>query len=137
MSLRNLLKQAVVSTEEKCCTVARPRECNNATNSPKHATLGATNHATNDRNASNDAGFAATPYATTMQQTPKTNATTAQQQAVIQLQIEAIRAWLFRIGEPETDHFLVIDKCKSDPEALEYFLNHARGEYVGTEVTIM
>ncbi|AEJ00157.1 hypothetical protein Nit79A3_0251 [Nitrosomonas sp. Is79A3] len=129
MSLRNLLKQAVVSTEEKCCTVARPRECNNATNSPKHATLGTTNHATNDGNASNDAGFAATPYATTMQQTPKTNATTAQQQAVIQLQIEAIRAWLFRIGEPEEDHDIVLNKCRNDPDAMEYFLKHARGEY--------
>ncbi|OQW40478.1 MAG: hypothetical protein A4S08_04620 [Proteobacteria bacterium SG_bin4] len=121
MSLRNLLKQAVVTTEEKCCTVARPRECNNATNSPKCATLGATNHATNDGNASNDAGFAATPYATTKQQTPKTNATTAQQQA-------AIRAWLFSINEPVEDHDIVLNKCRSDPDALQYFLKRASGE---------
>lgn len=42
---------------------------------------------------------------------------------------ELIRAWLFKIGEPEQDHCLVIDKCSNDPEALEYFLKHARGEF--------
>ncbi|MCW5599419.1 MAG: hypothetical protein KIT59_09970 [Nitrosomonas sp.] len=36
--------------------------------------------------------------------------------------LETIRAWLYRIGEPEEDHHLVIDKCKSDPEAMAYFL---------------
>lgn len=41
--------------------------------------------------------------------------------------LKIIRAWLFRIGEPEEDHHLVIDKCKADPEALAYFLRHARG----------
>ncbi|UJO99891.1 MAG: hypothetical protein LZF64_12005, partial [Nitrosomonas sp.] len=41
--------------------------------------------------------------------------------------IEMIKAWLFKIGEPEEDHFLVLDKCRNDPEAMEYFLNHARG----------
>ena len=45
------------------------------------------------------------------------------------LQIEIVRALLHRIGEHEEDHFLVIDKCRSDPEVLEYFLKHARGEY--------
>lgn len=40
-------------------------------------------------------------------------------------QIEMIRAWLHRIGEPETDHTLVLNKCRNDPEALEYFLKHA------------
>lgn len=45
------------------------------------------------------------------------------------LQIEIVRAWLHRIGEPETDHFLVIDKCRNDPDAMNYFLKHARGEY--------
>ncbi|MDV6345405.1 hypothetical protein [Nitrosomonas sp. Is37] len=43
--------------------------------------------------------------------------------------IEKIRTWLYRIGEPESDHCLVIDKCKSDPHALEYFLRHAHGEF--------
>ncbi|PTQ88348.1 hypothetical protein C8R30_1535 [Nitrosomonas nitrosa] len=43
--------------------------------------------------------------------------------------IEKIRTWLFKIGEPENDHFLVIDKCKRDPQALVYFLRHANGEY--------
>lgn len=43
--------------------------------------------------------------------------------------IELIRSWLHKIGEPETDHELVLGKCKSDPEALEYFLKHARGEF--------
>lgn len=41
--------------------------------------------------------------------------------------LKTIRAWLFCIGEPEKDHYLVIDKCKTDPEALAYFLRHARG----------
>lgn len=40
--------------------------------------------------------------------------------------LKIIRAWLFQIGEPEEDHHLVIDKCKTDPEALAYFLHYAR-----------
>lgn len=43
-----------------------------------------------------------------------------------QIEIEMIRAWLFKIGEPKTDHDLVLNKCRNDPEALEYFLNHAK-----------
>ena len=39
--------------------------------------------------------------------------------------IELIRAWLFRIGEPEEDHYIVLDKCRRDPEALTYFVKHA------------
>lgn len=39
-----------------------------------------------------------------------------------QLQAQMIRAWLHKIGEPEEDHYLVIDKCKHDHEALIYFL---------------
>jgi hypothetical protein len=45
------------------------------------------------------------------------------------LQIEQIRKWLAKIGEIETDHYLVIDKCKRDPDAITYFLKHARGEF--------
>lgn len=45
------------------------------------------------------------------------------------LQIEMIRAWLHKIGEPDEDHHLVLDKCRIDPEAMEYFLRHVRGEY--------
>ncbi|MDV6345640.1 hypothetical protein [Nitrosomonas sp. Is37] len=44
-------------------------------------------------------------------------------------QIEIIKSWLFKIGEPEEDHYLVIDKCRNDPEALAYFLRHAKGEF--------
>lgn len=51
------------------------------------------------------------------------------QQLKIDAEIEVIRNWLYRIGEPEVDHRLVIDKCKTDPEALIYFLRHANGEY--------
>ncbi|SDX03982.1 hypothetical protein [Nitrosomonas oligotropha] len=40
--------------------------------------------------------------------------------------IEIIRAWLHIIGEPEEDHFLVLDKCLNNPEALEYFLEQAK-----------
>ena len=48
---------------------------------------------------------------------------------ITQIEIEQIRAWLHKIGEPEEDHFLVLDKCRIDPEAMQYFLRHARGEY--------
>ncbi|WP_143032467.1 hypothetical protein [Nitrosomonas sp. Nm33] len=43
--------------------------------------------------------------------------------------LEEIHTWLFSIGEPEEDHHLVIDKYWNDPQALEYFLKHARGEF--------
>ena len=43
--------------------------------------------------------------------------------------IEIIGNWLFKIGEPEEDHHLVIDKCKNDPQALAYFLKYASGEF--------
>lgn len=45
------------------------------------------------------------------------------------LEIEMIRAWLFKIGEPGEDHEIVLNKCRIDPEALVYFLRHARGEF--------
>ena len=31
------------------------------------------------------------------------------------LQIEMIRAWLHKIGETESDHHLVLNKCWNDP----------------------
>jgi len=37
-------------------------------------------------------------------------------------------AWLHKIGEPEELHFLVLDKCRNDPEALAYFFKHANKE---------
>lgn len=43
--------------------------------------------------------------------------------------IEKIQGWLYQIGEPEEEHHIVLDKCKNDPEVLEYFLKHARGEF--------
>ncbi|MBS0498171.1 MAG: hypothetical protein JSR51_11060 [Proteobacteria bacterium] len=43
-----------------------------------------------------------------------------------------IRSWLTEIGEPEADYFLVLSKCKRDPEALAYYLGlaaeHARAK---------
>lgn len=45
------------------------------------------------------------------------------------LSIEAVRAWLYKIEEPEEYHHIVLDKCKRDPEALAYFLKHANGEF--------
>ena len=42
------------------------------------------------------------------------------------LQIEMIRAWLHRINEPVEDHDIVLNKCRSDPDALQYFLQRAR-----------
>ena len=44
-------------------------------------------------------------------------------------QNELVKEWLYKIGESEEDHFLVLDKCKADPDAMEYFLKHARGEF--------
>lgn len=45
------------------------------------------------------------------------------------LQIEMIQAWLHRIGEPVEDHALILDKCRNDHEALQYFMRHAQGEF--------
>lgn len=36
--------------------------------------------------------------------------------------MELIRTWLYSANEYEEDHDLVLDKCRSDPEAMEYFL---------------
>ncbi len=47
----------------------------------------------------------------------------------MQIEIEMIKAWLHKIGEPEADHFLVLDKCRNDPEAMKYFVRHANGEF--------
>ena len=51
-------------------------------------------------------------------------------QGQIEKNILLIQSWLYQIGEPEEDHDLVLDKCRNDPDAMEYFLRHARGEYV-------
>ncbi|MBA3696993.1 MAG: hypothetical protein H0W85_09650 [Methylotenera sp.] len=48
---------------------------------------------------------------------------------ITQIEIDLIRAWLYKIGEPPEDHHLVTHKCSNDPDALLYFLRHARGEY--------
>jgi hypothetical protein len=40
--------------------------------------------------------------------------------------IEIVRAWLFSIGEPEADHQLVLNRCKADAQALEYFMKLAK-----------
>lgn len=45
--------------------------------------------------------------------------------------LEIIRGWLFKIGEPEEDHQLILDKCNSDAEAMEYFLMQASGRFEG------
>ena len=50
-------------------------------------------------------------------------------QAVKEKNILLIQTWLFQIDEPKEDHYLVLDKCRNDPEAMEYFLKYARGEY--------
>jgi hypothetical protein len=39
--------------------------------------------------------------------------------------IKKIRAWLSHIGELEDDHHIVIDKCRRDPETLNYYLARA------------
>lgn len=46
---------------------------------------------------------------------------------VRQLQIEQVRQWLFKIGEPVEDHDIVLNKCKADSEVMSYFLKHTRG----------
>lgn len=37
-------------------------------------------------------------------------------------QLEKIRTWLNHAGEPEEDHYLVLNKCRRDSEALTYCL---------------
>lgn len=45
-------------------------------------------------------------------------------------EIETIQTWLHRIGEQAEDREIVLSKCRSDPEALVYFLKHSRGEFL-------
>ncbi len=40
-------------------------------------------------------------------------------------QVETIKKWLVDIGEPATEHHLVFNKCRVNPEAAEYFLRLA------------
>lgn len=79
MSLRDALRQSVASVQEKCCAVAVPRGCNNATNRVKTATLHATTHAASPPKPSNGATVDATNHATSLQQTLKNRATIVQQ----------------------------------------------------------
>ncbi len=81
MSLRNSLRQSVTLFQEKCCTVAGYRGCNNATNQLETATDYATTHATTLMKPSNDGVIGATLHATTLQQALKSRATTVQQTA--------------------------------------------------------
>lgn len=53
------------------------------------------------------------------------------EQLIQQTPIKLIQSWLYRINEPEEDHSSVLDKCRNNPEAMEYFLKHARGEFGG------
>ena len=62
-------------------------------------------------------------------QTSPAHCTSQKTDSLQSAQIEMIRAWLFKIGEPEEDHDIVLNKCRNDPDAMEYFLRHARGEY--------
>lgn len=39
--------------------------------------------------------------------------------------IQKIRTWLYSIGEPEEDHYLILNKCKRDPEVLAFYLDRA------------
>lgn len=50
-------------------------------------------------------------------------------QAENQKNILLIQSWLFQIGEPEEDHCLVLEKCRNDPEAMQYFMQHAKGGF--------
>lgn len=50
-------------------------------------------------------------------------------QAEIQINLSLIKKWLFIIGEPEEDHYIVLDKCRNNTEAMVYFLKHVRGEF--------
>lgn len=78
MSLRNSLRQAVTNSQEKCCTVAVPRVCNNATSPIKTATAHATSNATTTPKASNIETIDTIRHATTVQQALKKHATTMQ-----------------------------------------------------------
>lgn len=73
--------------------------------------------------SSKESGLSSVSFVSSVSEENKKNSDTQS------LQIEMIRAWLHRIGEPETDHYLVINKCKSDHDAMNYFLKHAHGEF--------
>lgn len=45
-------------------------------------------------------------------------------QADIQKNLSLIKEWLFSIGEPEEDHYIVLDKCRNNAEAMVYFLRN-------------
>ena len=62
-------------------------------------------------------------------QTSPAHCTSQKTDSLQSAQIETVRAWLFSICEPVEDHHLVLDKCRSDPEAMSYFLKHANGEF--------
>lgn len=55
---------------------------------------------------------------------------TARISPIAREQETAIKAWLTEIGEPEADHYLVLSKCKRDPEALAYFLELAAKHFI-------
>jgi hypothetical protein len=45
--------------------------------------------------------------------------------AITPKQEKTIRTWLTHIGEPEEDHYIVLNKCRRNPEALAYYLERA------------
>jgi hypothetical protein len=45
--------------------------------------------------------------------------------AITPKQIEKIQTWLNSIGEPENEHHVVIEKCRRNANALEYFSKQA------------
>jgi hypothetical protein len=51
----------------------------------------------------------------------------------MQIELELIKAFLHKIGEPEEDHYLALDKCRSNPDAMDYFLKHARGDFTNAD----
>lgn len=60
--------------------------------------------------------------------TPVTRATPRKTKSVNNPEITAeqetlIREWLGHIEEPKKDHHIVIEKCRRDREALDYFLS--------------
>lgn len=53
---------------------------------------------------------------------------TKENKPITRAQEAILKNWLTEIGEPSSEHYLVINKCRNDPEAMEYFLKQA-GEH--------
>lgn len=70
-----------------------------------------------------DKGF--TNYIPNVPVVPTQKGNTEKILSITRKQETTIKTWLTEAGKPEEDHYLVLNKCKRDPEALAYYLRLA------------